>query len=221
MNTIHDIGGLDGLTLPERDQGRILKEEWERQVWGLALSTWARPIPGYAGFSRADIERIPPALYLEMPYYAKWLWAEEVALLRSGVVTREELENPGSATSVPGSGSFTPTSPAEVVAYITGDDSSEIPAEVPARFAVGDKVIARNEHPAGHTRMPRYVRGHRGVIHKHHGVHHFQDDVDEDVGQQHIYTVMFTGPELWGSRAHPNDRIYAELWDYHLDRANT
>ena len=45
MNSIHDIGGLDGLTLPERDQGRILKEEWERQVWGLAISAWAKPIP--------------------------------------------------------------------------------------------------------------------------------------------------------------------------------
>lgn len=219
MNSIHDLGGMDGLTLPERDQGRILKEEWERQVWGLAISTWAKPLLGYRGFSRADIERIPPARYLEMPYYAKWLWAEEVALLRSGVVTKDELENPNSVSSAPASGSFTPTTPAEVVAFIESDDSSEIPAEAPARFAVGDAVVARNEHPARHTRMPRYVRGHRGVIHKHHGVHHFQDRVDEDVGQQHLYTVKFMGSELWGSRAHPNDVIYAELWDYHLQPA--
>lgn len=216
MNTIHDIGGLDGLTLPERDQGRILKDEWERQVMGLALTAWSRSILGYNGGSRAQIERIPPALYLEMPYYAKLLWSEELAALRSGVVTREELEDPDLATPSADTANFRPTTPAEVVAYLASDDSYEIPAESPPRFAVGNAVIARNEHPVGHTRMPRYVRGHRSVVHKHHGVHAFQDDVDEDVGQQHIYTVMFRGPELWGSRAHPNDRIYAELWDYHL-----
>jgi nitrile hydratase beta subunit len=216
MNTIHDLGGLDGLTLPERDQGRILNQEWERQLWGVALTAWAKPMLNYRGGSRADIERIPPALYLKMPYYAKWLWAEEVSLVRSGIVTWEELENPDGPVAMPDTSNFTPTSPDEVVAYMTADESYEIPAEGPPKFSVGDEVIARNEHPAGHTRMPRYVRGHRGVIHKHHGVHGFQDDVDGDVGQQHIYTVMFTGTELWGSRAHPNDRVYAELWDYHL-----
>ena len=71
--------------------------------------------------------------------------------------------------------------------------------------------------PDGHTRCPRYTRGRLGVIQKHHGVHHFQDDVDGDVGQQHLYTVAFTATELWGERANPNDRIHAELWEYHLE----
>ena len=219
MNTIHDLGGLDGLTLPERDQGRVLKEDWERQIWGVAIAVWAKPMPGYGGGTRADIERIPPELYLEMPYYAKWLWAEEVSLLRSGLVTKEELDNPDGTITMPDAGNFVPASPADITAYLSGDDSFEIPAEVPPLFAVGDEVIVKNEHPKGHTRMPRYLRGHHGVIHKHHGVHGFQDDVDEDVGQQHLYTVKFKGPELWGSRAHQNDVIYAELWDYHLRMA--
>lgn len=220
MNTIHDLGGMDGLTIPERDQGRILKEDWERQIWGLVLAVWPKPILGYAGSTRADIERIPPELYLTMPYYAKWLWAEEVALLRSGLVTKDELEKPDESMTRPDTGNFVPASPADVTAFLTGDNSSEILAEVLPSFAVGDEATVRNEHPAGHTRMPRYLRGHHGEIHKHHGVHIFHDDVDEDVGQQHLYTVLFTGPELWGRRAHPNDRIYAELWDYHLQDAN-
>jgi nitrile hydratase len=219
MNTIHDLGGMDGLTIPERDQGRILKEEWERQIWGLALAVWSKPIPGYRGGTRADIERIPPELYLSMPYYAKWLWAEEVSVLRSGLVTRDELENPDGVTSMPDSGNFAPATPADVTAFLASDNSYELAAEVSPLFAVGDDVIVKNEHPKGHTRMPRYLRGHHGVVHRHHGVHGFQDDVPDDVGQQHLYTVMFTGPELWGSRAHPNDRICAELWDYHLQPA--
>ncbi len=128
MNTIHDLGGMDGFTIPERDQGRILKEEWERQIWGLALAIWAKPLPGYPGSSRADIERIPPELYLSMPYYAKWLWAEEVSLLSSGLVTSDELGNPDGATTMPDIGNFVPASPAEVTAFLASDDSSEIPA---------------------------------------------------------------------------------------------
>ena len=218
MNTIHDIGGLDGLTLPERDQGRILNEEWERQVVGVALTGWSTLIPGYTGILRVDIERIPPELYLKMPYYAKWCWAEEVALIRSGIVTRDELENPDSVTST---ADGLPYSPADVVAVIEADESYELTAEVPPRHSVGDEVIARNDHPAGHSRMPRYVRGRRGIIHNHHGVHLFQDEVDEDVGQQHLYTVKFSASELWGSRAHPNDVVYAELSDYHLEEARS
>lgn len=216
MNTIHDIGGMDGLTLPDRDQGRILKEEWERRVVGVALTAWSTLIPGYSGSLRVDIERIPPELYLKMPYYAKWMWAEEVALIRAGLVTRDELENPDSTIRAADGGRSLPYSPADVVAVIESDESYEIPAEVPPRFAVGDEVIARNDHPAGHSRMPRYVRGRRGIIHNHHGVHLFQDDVDEDVGQQHLYTVKFIASDLWGSRAHPNDVVYVELSDYHL-----
>ncbi len=89
MNTIHDLGGMDGLTLPERDQGFPLHEQWERQVWGLVMS---RRIPGYSSGGRAALERMPPDLYLSLPYYAKWLWREETAMLRAGIVTEGELD---------------------------------------------------------------------------------------------------------------------------------
>ena len=45
------------------------------------------------------------------------------------------------------------------------------PASAPQRFQVGDPVRARNIHPAGHTRLPRYVRGHVGIVTHVHGVH--------------------------------------------------
>lgn len=218
MNTIHDLGGMDGFTIPERDQGPVLKEEWERKVWGLV---WSLDVPGYPGFQRVDIEVIPPELYLSMPYYARWLHAEEQTLIRYGVVTEEELKDPDGAVAVPEFPNFRPQNAAETVAYLSGDDSYELEATSPPTFSVGDDVVVRNEHPAGHTRVPRYVRGHRGVVHLHHGVHELQDDVPERevLGEQHLYTIKFTGTELWGSRAHPNDRIHAELWDYHLQPA--
>jgi nitrile hydratase len=222
MNTMHDYGGMDGFTLPERDQGPILKEDWEKQVWGLAITVWAKGMHGYRGSSRADIERIPPELYIDMPYYAKWLWAEEESIIQSGLTNEEELNNPDGNVKMPEGPAFVPATPADVIAFLEGDDSSEIPATVEPGFVVGDEVVVRNEHPTGHTRVPRYLRGHRGIIQKHHGVHHFQDDVPEgeDPGQQHLYTVAFTGPELWGRRANVKDKIHAEIWEYHLEPAS-
>jgi nitrile hydratase beta subunit len=219
MNTIHDLGGMDGFTLPERDQGPALKEDWERALWGLA---WSQAIPGYSGGLRVDLERIPPDLYLTLPYYAKWLYGEEQALLRSGLATAEELENPDGPLTMPDFPNFTPPGPAETIQGLASDNSDERKATVAPRFSPGDEVLVKNQHPSGHTRVPRYARGHQGVIQAHHGVHRYLDDVvgNEDPNQQHLYTVTFTGSELWGDRGNPNDRISAELWDFHLEPAS-
>ena len=37
-------------------------------------------------------------------------------------------------------------------------------APAPARFKAGDRVRTKNIHPATHTRLPRYARGHVGMI---------------------------------------------------------
>lgn len=215
MNTIHDCGGMDGFTLPERDQGRILKNEWERQLWGARFAV--RGAPGLESGGRAAIERIPPDVYLSTPYYALRLMRLEEELIKSGLVTEAELADPDGPVTMPNVPNFQPGTPEEVVTRLASDTSEKLEGEVPPLFSVGDDVVVKNEHPRGHTRVPRYLRGHHGVIYRHHGVNEFQDHVGgKDVGQQHLYTVRFIGSELWGSRAHPKDVVYAELWDYHL-----
>ena len=97
MNTVHDVGGVDGFTLKDRDQGFPLNEKWERDIWGMALALWASE----SWPSRADIERLPPHLYLKMPYYAKWLQSQEEALIRRGWISRDELTNPEGPINIP------------------------------------------------------------------------------------------------------------------------
>jgi nitrile hydratase len=197
----------------------VLKEEWERQVWGL---TFALRVPGLVFGGRIAIENIPPSLYLRMPYYARWLYVREQGLLKSGLVTEEELRNPTGPITMPNIPGLRPAAPEEVVPPLAQDASSQLDANVRALFRVGDAVMVKNEHPAGHTRAPRYVRGRRGNIHRDHGAYPFQDAVPPGAKRrlQHLYTVRFTGRELWGSRGHPRDRIYADLWDDHLERAD-
>jgi nitrile hydratase len=216
MNGIHDVGGMDGFTLPQRDQGRVLKDEWERLVWGL---TFSLRVPGIPPGGRIAIENIPPALYLSMPYYARWLYVREQSLLASGLVTEEELRNPGGPLTMPNIPNFQPAAPADVVGSLAQDSSAQLNVNVRPLFSAGNTVVVKNEHPSWHTRVPRYVRGRRGVIQKDHGVYPFQDAVPGIQRPQHLYSVRFTGRELWGSRGHARDRIYVDLWDDHLQRA--
>ncbi len=219
MNGVHDLGGMDGFTLPQREEneGPILTEEWQRLLWGLV---WSMRVPGVSRGGRAAMEQsIPPALYLGMPYYARWLHRAEQSVLESGLVTVAELDNPDGPLSMPDIPNFEPPGPEIIVnGFLAADFSAEMDVDLPSRFSVGDAVIARNDHPVGHTRAPRYVRGRRGTIHRDHGVHEFQDQLPPGVERemQHLYSVMFTGQELWGSRGGSRDRIYVDLWEDHL-----
>jgi len=219
MNSVHDLGGMDGFRVPVRDTGFALREEWERLTWGMLLATFGTP--GLPAGNRRFIESLPPARYLTMPYYARFLEARTQSFLDTGLVTQQELDNPDGPVTMPNLPGFTPRTPEQMVRLLRQEHSGQLHVTAPAAFAVGDEVVVKNDHPAGHTRVPRYVRGHRGVIQRAHGVHVFEDDVAPGtrVGPQHLYTVAFTGPELWGSRGHARDRLHVELWEIHLVRA--
>jgi len=94
-------------------------------------------------------------------------------------------------------------------------------AEVPAKFAQGDRIVVRNINPTRHTRLPRYVRGKHGVVEHDHGVFVFPDTSAHGQGQkpQHVYSVKFAAQELWGAGAPSRDHLYLDLWDDYMDRA--
>ena len=95
MNGIHDLGGMDGFTLPKRDPDEpLFKDDWERLVFGSYLALQA---PWSIDESRYGVERIPPELYLAMPYYARWLYRNEQLLIKYGLVTAAELADPDRA----------------------------------------------------------------------------------------------------------------------------
>lgn len=205
MNGIHDVGGMDGFALPVRDPDEpVFKYEWEALVFG-ANAAFDGPWP--VDQRRFAVESMPPDLYVSTPYFGRWLWRLEKLLVEDGLVTEEELTNPnGPMGSVP---DFQPYR------------AEEIDPAIPPRFRVGDDVIVKNEHPTGHTRVPRYIRGRRGTIYLDHGVYGLPDNIARglDPKPQHCYAVMFNAPELWGARANPRDRIYADLWDDYLEVA--
>jgi len=107
------------------------------------------------------------------------------------------------------------------VADIDAPENHRAESDLQPAFNIGDAVKAKNIHPVGHTRLPRYARGCRGVIERDHGVYAFADSVAAHQGDcpQHLYCVRFTAAELWGDESRSNDTILLDLWDDYLDPA--
>lgn len=93
------------------------------------------------------------------------------------------------------------------------------PTSLPVRFSPGDRVLAKNINPAGHTRLPRYVRGRIGTVVQYHGSFVFPDTYAHGNGEkpQHVYSVRFESSELWGEAAVENSAVYLDLWDDYIE----
>jgi nitrile hydratase len=210
VNTIHDMGGMDGFGPIERERDEpVFHAEWERRMFALSFGI-AVSVGTDDDHFRREVESIPPVDYLKASYYELWYRACHAMLERHGVLA------PGKPQ-----GLRAPLTAAEVWPSIEGGASTRMPEDgIVARFKTGDAVIARNIHPTGHTRLPRYARGKRGVIHAVRGVFSFADSKARGDGPcpQHLYTVAFTAAELWGGNDHGNT-VYLDLWDNYLDPA--
>ena len=217
MNGIHDMGGMHGMGPIRREENEpVFHETWEGRVYAInrALGAWGK---WNIDAGRHGIEVLPPADYLRMSYYEKWLVRNMALLVQHGLVTQAELE---SGKAAPGSAKQTPRLTAADVPAATQRGSYMRPdAEAKARFRVGEQVRARKMNPEGHTRLPRYARGREGVIARHHGIFVFPDTNAHFQGEQpqHLYSVRFAARELWGEAASPRDSVYIDLWDSYLE----
>jgi nitrile hydratase len=217
MDGIHDMGGMDGFgVIPiERDEP-VFHAPWEGRVWALntALGAWGK---WNIDAGRYTLEQLDPALYLSSSYYQRWLYRTENMLVDHDMVSRAELETPPEDRKTEFGGE--PLKLDEILARRQKTRSARVDEDVPANFQVGDDIRARNIHPMGHTRIPRYVRGRAGVIDRDHGVFIFPDThaVFAGAKPQHLYSVRFTARELWGPDAADGDRIYLDMWDDYLE----
>jgi nitrile hydratase subunit beta len=84
-------------------------------------------------------------------------------------------------------------------------------------------VRAKNMHPATHTRLPRYARGHVGVVEAIRGCHVFPDSTAVGGGEdpQWLYTVVFGARELFGETADPTLKVSIEAFEPYLESAQS
>jgi nitrile hydratase beta subunit len=219
MNGIHDMGGMHGMGHIQSEKNEpVFHQRWEARAFALMMATGDLVPKGVSG--RFAIEQIPPAEYLRMSYYERWLESLENILVNAGVVKREEI---ASGKPAPGSPKAKPAlTAAKVPAMVSNDDSSRLKVQVQRLFKVGQRVRSRNMHPSGHTRLPRYARGKVGAIVRDHGVFGFEDTNASGLQfekPQHVYSVRFSARELWGEQASPHDVVCIDMWDDYLEPA--
>jgi len=217
MNGVHDMGGMQGLGRIEPEpEGHAFHADWEGRVHAMSL---ASPTRSNIDAGRHQRELIPAPEYLRMSYYEKWFRSLSDRLLEQGLVTPQEL---ASGRADAGGPTATPRlAAADVEPALNRRGAYVREIATPARFKPGDVVRTRNIHPDGHTRLPRYVRGHSGVILRMNGAHVFPDSHAHGKGEdpQPLYTVRFTAQELWGAAANPRDSVSLDLWEPYLERA--
>jgi nitrile hydratase subunit beta len=214
MNGVHDMGGMQGFGPVRREPNEpVFHDEWEGRVWAINAATTAFGRWTIDAW-RYDIETLPPVEYLRMSYYERWLAAMEKRLVAYGFVTADEL-----ARGVIRPAEMKPALTVAIAREFARNLPSTEDASVAALFRVGDRVRAKNMNPAGHTRLPRYVRGKMGEIVHDRGVHALPDASAEGrLVRQHLYSVRFAARELWGPPANGRDVVHLDLWDEYLER---
>jgi len=203
MNGAHDLGGMMGFgpVVAESDEP-VFHASWEARLFALVVAAgehgrWT------LDEDRSACENRPPAEYLRLTYYEIWLAAFSKLLDEKRV-----FDSPPSPTQV--------LRPQHVAAALLARSEYVREAPAPQKFRVGDKIRARNVHPTGHTRLPRYLRGHAGEIVAVHGAHVFPDSNAHGKGEdpRWLYTVRFAAGDVWGNAS--RDTIHADLWEPYL-----
>jgi nitrile hydratase len=219
MNGGQDLGGQMGFgpVMPEPNEP-IFHADWEKRVLAINVAAGAMGAWTIDGI-RAARESLPPAQYLSSSYYEIWLAGLHKVLAEHGFLTPQEIEQ-GESLS-PAKTPKRVLKGEEVASVLRRGFPYERKAEAPAKFAVGNAVRTLVMHPQHHTRLPRYTRGKQGVIERVTGCHVFPDTGSQGLPEtaQWLYTVVFTGPELWGRDADPTSTVSIEAWESYLEPA--
>jgi nitrile hydratase beta subunit len=216
MNGGQDLGGAMGFgpINPEIDEP-YFHADWERKVLALTLAMGATGTWNI-DTSRHARENVDPGLYLTWSYYRIWLEGLQKLLIQFNLANSEEISK--------GQSQQPPTVIKQVLlaenvesTLVKGSISSRA-TETIARYQIGDLITTENINPNGHTRLARYLRGHKGEIVDIHGFHVFPDSSAHELNgsSQWLYSVRFSATELWGGDARDGDCVHADLWEPYL-----
>lgn len=227
MNSLHDVGGIDGFGPVEWEKNEpVFHEPWEAHMRAVdALMT--KKLRAYCvDETRHRIERINPVYYLGSSYYQIWLLRMESLLMEKGYVTEAEVQTKmRDITAEPPPSHLAPYR--HIMPYVASPQrrtvippsGSATKEEAMPQYAVGDVVRVKAGAPLGHTRVPRYVRGKVGVITHLHGNFILPDQrvADGSTLYQPVYRVCFAAQHVWGNDAAPKDKLYLEMWEAYIE----
>jgi nitrile hydratase len=192
MDGVHDLGGMHGFgPVPIEADEPLFHEPWEGRVWALT-----RVLMTHTTIDRFryTIEQMPPAEYLASSYYERWLWAAEHLAAEQGLLDSRD-------------------------APPTVERPSPGPPTWTGRFRAGDRVRVANTVTDGHTRVPRYLRGHTGTVERIGCA--WPNPGESAAGGTYgepelVCTVSFAAADLFGPSA--DHTVLADLGESDLER---
>ncbi|MGH3826293.1 MAG: SH3-like domain-containing protein, partial [Pseudonocardiaceae bacterium] len=187
-----DLGGTAGWgrVMAPTAAEPVFARRWQGRAFALALLSTSRVSGRNRDAFRHALERLDRDDYFADGYYGRWLSGAELMLVDSAILapgavearTRrlrgEDVEEP--PVPRPNKPDYAPTAAGSLRTV------DQLPA-----CAVGQVVRATGTHRTGHTRLPGYLRGHRGVIELVQPAALLPDTHAVFLGEnpQHVYTV--------------------------------
>ncbi len=212
-----DLGGANGhgRVTPE-PVGQLFHEPWEREALAITLAMGAT---GTWNIDMSRSARETLASYPSLTYYELWIAGLERLLVEHGLVSLDELS--AGRMLHPAMAVARVLKASDVVAALAKGSPTQRPTTTPARFSVGQSVRTRADEADRHTRLPRYARGRLGHIEGIRGVHVFADTNAHGLGEQPqwLYTVSFSGRELWGTESSADLTVSIDAWESYLEPA--
>ncbi|HYH50766.1 MAG TPA: nitrile hydratase subunit beta [Acidimicrobiia bacterium] len=220
MDGIHDMGGMQGWGKVQYDPDEpAFTAPWQGRAFAISLLSMNRLTGQNLDAMRHALERLTPLQYLQNGYYGRWLLLSETLLTDSGVIAEGAVE--ARARKLRGEDVAEPPDPVlNKPEYQPTGPGSLRQIDEPPRFKVGQQVRAKDIHPAGHTRLPRYVRGRVGTVERILPAAVLPDTNAHFLGEnaQHCYQVAFDSQTLWGDEAE-DFVLHVDLFDSYLEPA--
>lgn len=222
MESIADVGGSPGwgtLAPPAPDEP-VFAHPWEGRSFALTLLSMGRVSGQNLDAFRRALGDLDAPAYFEDGYYGRWLNASEAMLVESAILAPGAIDarvrnNRGEQVEEP------PVPEPRKPDYAPTAAGSLRQVDDPPAYAVGERVRARNVEWTGHTRLPRYIRGHSGVVDMLQPGHLLPDTHAYFKGEnpQHVYSVRFDSHELFGDDAEPFSLVI-EMYESYLEPAS-
>jgi nitrile hydratase subunit beta len=221
VDGIHDMGGMQGWGTVQYDpEEPAFTAPWQGRAFAVCLLSMNRLTGRNLDAMRHALERLNPIQYLENGYYGRWLLMAETLLTDSGVIAEGAVD--ARARKLRGEDVTEPPDPElSKPDYQPAGPGSLRQIDEPPRFKVGQHVRAKDLHPTGHTRLPRYVRGRVGTVERILPAAVLPDTNAHFIAEnaQHCYAVAFDSKDLWGPDAEAFV-LNLDLFDSYLEAAS-
>ena len=222
MDGAHDMGGMKGFgpVVPEPNEP-VFHAEWEAPRLGADASRWRVRAAGTSTCralrARTAARRTISARAITRSGSPGW---KTLMIERGLVIARGNRGRQGAAAAQAGVKHGTlarRSTPSDPGAAARPSASRRAPAMFKPSAI---RVRTKNIHPATHTRLPRYVRGHVGTIELNHGCHVFPDINSRGSRREPAMALhrAFRRAGTVGQGRRSDAQVSVDAWEPYLER---